>query len=169
MRDALNLIWTPQFFAGTLVAGLLLNVLGAYVVRAIDRLRVRLPGHFRRIREAESLRIQRLSDEATADTALYAALAAEAGRFRVHQLLGLLTAFASAFALLFLMAIMVGSEAPPVDRSTGERVQAMILITFLVLMGGFHYASSLEHGRLARRLDIALRGVQRNRTLPIMD
>ena len=86
MIEDWDFILTPQFFAGTVIAGLLLNILGVYVVRAIDRVRKALPASYRRIRAEESARIDALTVAATSDNALYAALAAESSRLRLRQL-----------------------------------------------------------------------------------
>jgi hypothetical protein len=162
-----SFVWTLQFLVGTVIAGLLLNIVAAYMVRAVDHVRKALPASYRRVRGEESVRIERLIAAATSDNALYAALAAEASRLRLHQLLSFFIAFVCISTLLFLVA--VSQVTPAVRMTTSVRVQAGFLIIFLVSMGAFHYASGLENGRRARRLGIALRAVQRNRTLPIMD
>ena len=46
-----NFVWTPQFLVGTVIAGLLLNIVGAYMVRALDHVRKALPASFRRVRQ----------------------------------------------------------------------------------------------------------------------
>jgi hypothetical protein len=160
-------VWTPQFLVGTVIAGLLLNVVAAYVVRAVDRLRKALPASYRRARDEESLRIEQLTAAATSDNALYAALAAEASRLRLHQLLGFFIAFVCTFTLLVL--VTVSQLTPAAQMTRPARVQAVLLVIFLVSVGVFRYASGLDNGRRARRLDIALRAVQRSRALPIMD
>lgn len=162
-----NFVWTPQFLVGTIIAGLLLNVVGVYVVRALDHVRKALPASFRRARQEESERIEKLVTAAMSDNALYAALAAEASRLRLHQLLGFFIAFVCFSILLGLIAF--SQVAPAVKITTTLRLQAGFLIIFLVSLGAYHYISGLDNGRRARRLDIALRKVQHNLTLPIMD
>jgi len=161
VRNDWSFIWTPQFIAGTLIAGLLLNIIAEYVVRAVDHVREALPASFRRARDKESERIEQLTIAATSDNALYAALAAEASRLGVHQLLRFFIAFVFIHALVLLMAF--GQVKP------GIGVLGLLLIVFLMMMGGIQYTLGLHAGRRARRLDIALRAVQRNRKLPIMD
>jgi hypothetical protein len=162
-----SFVWTPEFLVGSLVAGLLLNVLGTYVVRAFDRVANRLPAYFRRVRQEEQTRIQKLSTAASSDNSLYAALAAEAARLRLHQLLRLFIAFVCFSLLLFLATIM--SITPVTQITVTVRVQVVGLIIFLVSIMVFTYGSALESGRRARRLDIALGAVQRERGLPIMN
>jgi hypothetical protein len=38
-----SFVWTLQFLVGTVIAGLLLNIVAAYVVRAVDHVRKALP------------------------------------------------------------------------------------------------------------------------------
>jgi hypothetical protein len=160
-----SFVWTPEFLVGSLVAGLLLNVLGTYVVRAFDRVTNRLPVYFRRVRQEEQTRIQKLSTAASSDNALYAALAAEAARLRSHQLLRFFIAFVC-FSVLLVLFISLTSAT---QMTEATRVQVILLVVFLVSLGFFSYGLGLESGRLARRLDIALRAVQRERGLPIMN
>jgi hypothetical protein len=154
---------------GVLVCGLTLNVLGAYVVRWFDRVRDRLPAHFRQVREKELERIQLLSAAASSDSGLYAALSAEAGRLRLHQLLGFLIAFVGICAILLLIGAAQVDAYTGARMTTSGRIEALLAIAFLLPMSGLQFTSGLENGRRARRLDIALRAVQRNRSLPIMD
>jgi hypothetical protein len=139
MRNDWSYVWTLQFLVGTLVVGLLLNVLGTYVVRALDSVKKRLPAYFRRVREEESVRIQTLSTAATSDSALHAALAAEAGRLRLHQLLGFFIAFVCIATLALL--VTVRQLTLPESMTVADRVEVGLLITFLVFMGGFNYVS----------------------------
>jgi nucleoside recognition membrane protein YjiH len=160
-----SFVWTPEFLVGSLVAGLLLNVVGAYVVRAFDRVTNRLPAYFRRVRQEEQTRIQKLSTAASSDNALYAALAAEAARLRSHQLLRFFIAFVC-FTVLVVLSVSITSAT---QMTGAARVQVMLLVIFLASLGLFSYFLGLESGRLARRLDIALRAVQRERGLPIIN
>ena len=165
MSNDWSFVWTPQFLVGSLVAGLLLNVVGTYVVRAFDRVANRLPAYFRQVRQEEQTRIQKLSTAASSDNALYAALAAEAARLRSHQLLRFFIAFVC-FSVLVIVFISITSAT---QMTGAERVQIMLLVIFLVSLGFFSYLFGLETGGRARRLDIALRAVQRERGLPIMN
>jgi len=162
-----DFVWTPQFLVGTVIAGFLLNVVGAYMVRALDHVWKALPASFRRARQEESVRIEKLVTAAMSDNALYAALAAEASRLRLHQLVGFFIAFVCFSTLLGLIAF--SQVVPAIKITTTLRLQAGFLTIFLVSLGAYHYNSGLVNGRRARRLDIALRKVQHNRTLPIMD
>ena len=161
MTNDWSFVWTPQFLVGTVIAGLLLNIVAAYVVRAVDHVRKALPASYRRARAEESVRIEQLTAAATSDNALYAALAAEASRLRLHQLLRFFIAFVCIYTLVFLVAF---GEVTP-----GIGVLGLLLIVFLIAMGVIQYSQGLDIGKRARRLDIALRAVQRNRKLPIMD
>jgi hypothetical protein len=154
-------VWTPQFFVGTIFAGLLLNVVGTYAVRGLDRIRTVLPAAFRRGRDEESARIQQLVDAGTSDNSLYAALAAEASRLRVHQLLHFFFAFVCIDPLLLLAGF---GELKP-----GGDVRAVLVLVLLISIGLFQYVRGLDAGKRARRLDGALRVVRQNRKLPIMD
>jgi hypothetical protein len=145
----------------------LLNVLAAYLVRAVDHIRKVLPASYRRARDEEALRIDQLSAAATSDNSLYAALAAEASRLRLHQLLGFFIAFI--FAAALVLALVEFRQILAAEMTTTVRVQAALLVIFLVPMAVFRYATGLDNGKRAKRLDIALRTVQRNRALPIMD
>jgi quinol-cytochrome oxidoreductase complex cytochrome b subunit len=156
-----SFVWTPQFLLGTVIAGLLLNIVAAYVVRAVDHVRKALPASYRRARGEESARIEQLASAATSDNALYAALAAEASRLRLHQLLHFFIAFVCVHTFLFLMAV---GELKP-----GVGVLGLLLIVFLIGLGFIQYCLGLDMGTRARRLDLALREVQRNRKLPVMD
>ena len=167
MSNDWSFVWTPQFLVGSLVAGLLLNVVGTYVVRVFDRVANRLPAYFRQVRQEEVTRIQKLSTAASSDKALYAALAAEAARLRSHQILRFFIAFACFSILSFLATIM--SITAVTQMTASVRIQVMLLVIFLGSLGFFSYILGLESGRLARRLDIALRAVQRERGLPIMN
>jgi hypothetical protein len=51
----------------------------------------------------------------------------------------------------------------------GISVLGLLLIVFLVAMAVIQYSLGLDIGKRARRLDTALRTVQRNRKLPVMD
>lgn len=161
MKDDWSFVFTPHFLVGTLIAGLLLNTASAYLVRAIDRVRKALPASFRRARSEESARIEELTAAATSDNALYAALAAEASRLRLLQLLRFFTAFVCIFPFLLLVAF---GELKP-----GMGVLGLLVMIFLVGMAGLQYSLGLGIAPHARRLDIALRAVQRNRKLRIMD
>jgi len=144
------------------VASLLLNVLGAYVVRMLNRVRPRLTGYFRRALGEEAARTEHLAAAATSDNALWAALAAEASRLRLHQLLRFLTAFVFIGAFLLLYArgeLMPGSSSTP----------ARLTVVGFVAFGLIQYVRGLDFGKRARRLDIALGTAHRNRKLPIMD
>jgi hypothetical protein len=66
-----GVFWTPEFLIGVVVIGLLLNVVAAYVVRSLDWFARVLPASFRRAQEAESARLQQLTNAATADHAIY--------------------------------------------------------------------------------------------------
>jgi hypothetical protein len=112
-------------------------------------------------RVEESVRIEELTTAATSDNALYAALAAEASRLRLHQLLRFFIAFVCIYTLVFLVAF---GEVKP-----GIGVLGLLLIVFLIVMASIQYSQGLDIGKRARRLDIALRAVHRNRKLPIMD
>jgi len=127
----------------------------------LDWLAKVLPASFRRAKEAESARIKQLTDAATADHALYAALAAEAGRFRSQQHLHF---FFSFVCLSALTAIFASGEMKP-----GMGVSGFLLIVFLLTMVVFQYSLGLESGKRARPLDLALREVQRNLKLPVID
>lgn len=162
-----NFVWTPQFLVGTLIAGLLLNVLGAYVVRAVDRMRVHLPAYFRRARDEEAARIQLLYKAAASDNALYAALASEAGSLRLYQLLCFFIAFVAIVTLLFAIAIS-RMEAVAASTTAG-RLELGVLVVFLVPFGFLQYISGLENGRRANRLDAALLAVHSDRSFPVMD
>jgi len=156
-----SFVLTPHFLVGTVIAGLLLNIVAAYLVRAVDHVRKALPASYRRAQGDESVRREQLTTAATSDNALYAALAAEAGRLRLHQLLRFFIVFVCLFALVFLVTF---GEAKP-----GIGVLGLLLIVFLIAMGVIQYSQGLDIGKRARRLDIALRAVQRNRKLPVMD
>jgi hypothetical protein len=117
-------------------------------------------------RDQESSRIQQLTTAATSDNALYAALAAEARRLRLHQLLGFI-AFVCTSTLLVVVTVRQLSSVA--QLTTTLRVLTVILVILLVSAAVFRYASGLDNGRRARRLDIALRAVHGNRALPIMD
>lgn len=161
MTNDWSFVWTPQFLVGTVVAGLMLNVVGAYVVRAFDYLGQELPARYRRAQSKESVHIEQLTTAATSDNALYAALAAEASRLRLHQLLHFFIAFVCINTFVFLAAVG--------EVKSGIGVLGLLLIVFLVGIGTIQYSRGLEIGNHARRLDIALNAVQRNRKLPIMD
>ena len=167
MRDSWSVVWTPQFLVGTVIAGLLLNVLAAYVVRVVDRVRVHLPAYFRRARDEEAARVQLLYAAAASDNALYAALAAEAGRLRLRQLLSFFIAFVAIATLVFLLGV---SEIAPIGRITAVApLQVAFVIVLFVPLGLLQFIAGLEHSRRATRLDAALREVHRKRSLPIMD
>jgi hypothetical protein len=117
-------------------------------------------------RDQESSRIQQLTTAATSDNALYAALAAEASRLRLHQLLGFI-AFVCTSTLLVVVTVRQLSSVA--QLTTTLRVLTVILVILLVSAAVFRYASGLDNGSRARRLDIALRAVHGNRALPIMD
>ncbi len=161
MTNDWSFVWTPQFLVGTAIAGLLLNIVAAYVVRAVDHVRKALPVSIRRARAEESVRIEQLTTAATSDSALYAALAAEASRLRLHQLLRFFIVFVCIYTLVFLGTF---GELKP-----GIGVLGILLIVFLIGMAGIQYLQGLEIGTRARRLDNVLRAVQRNRKLPVMD
>jgi hypothetical protein len=63
--------------------------------------------------------------------------------------------------MLFLVA---SGEVKP-----GIGVLGGLLIIFPVAVGFFQYSFGLNSGRRAQRLDTALREVQRNLKLPVMD
>lgn len=161
MTNDWSFVWTPQFLVGTVIAGLLLNIVATYVVRAVDHVRKALPAAYQRARGEESVRIEQLTTAATSDNALYAALAAEASRLRLHQLLRFFVVFVCIYTLVFLAAF--GEVKPEIG------VLGLLFIAFLIVMAGIQYSLGLDIGKRARRLDIALRAVQRNRNLPIMD
>jgi hypothetical protein len=161
VTNDLNFVWSPQFLVGTVIAGLLLNIVVAYVVRVVDNVRKALSASYRRAQGEESVRIEELTTAATSANALYAALAAEASRLRLHQLLRFFIAFVCIYTIVFLVAF---GEVKP-----GISVLGLLLIVFLIAMGVIQYSQGLDIGKRARRLDIALRAVQRNRKLPIMD
>ena len=161
MLDDWSFVLTPQFLVGTVIAGLLLNIVAAYVVRGIDLIRVALPASYRRARSEELVRIEALTAAATSDNALYAALSAEASRLRLRQLLGFFIAFICIYTLLFLVAL---GELKP-----GIGLPGLLLVTFLVGMTVAQYSLALGIGPRIRRLDIALNAAQRNRNLPILD
>ncbi len=156
-----SFVLTPQFLVGTLIAGLLLNVLAAYVVRTIDRIRIALPTSYRRARAEESARIETLTAAATSDNALYAALAAEASRLRLRQLLRLFIAFVCIYPVVFLVAL---GEVRP-----GMALPGFVLVVFLLGVAGVQYSLAIDISSRTRRLDIALNAAHRNRKLPIMD
>ena len=153
---------TAEFLIGVVVVGLLLNVLGTYVVRSIDWIARVLPAFFRRAQENESARIQRLADAATADHAIYAALAAEASRLRSHQLRQFFFSFVCLSTMFFVLILLEREGQPP-------RVVGLLLTIFLLVMGFFQFSRGLDSGTHAQRLDTALRQVQRNLKLPVMD
>jgi hypothetical protein len=167
VTDDWSFVWTSQFLVGTVIAGLLLGVVSQYIVRALDHISEVLPASFRRAREEESLRIQQLTNAAISDNALYAALVAEASRLRLHQLLSFFIAFVCHSTLL--VVVTVSRVTPTAEMTIILRLEILFLVIFLLPMGFFHYASGLENGKRARRLDTALRAVQRNLILPIMD
>jgi hypothetical protein len=158
-------VWTRQFVVGTLIAGLLLNVIGGYLIRALDWAGKALPASFRRAQEAESARIEQLTSAALSDHALYAALAAEACRLRLHQLIRFFIAFMCAVALA--VVLVDSNQRPPAD--TWAVVKAVLLIVVFLSIAFFQYMSGLDNSRRARRLDLALRAAHRSRGLPIMD
>lgn len=135
MTNDWRFVWTPQFLFGTLIAGLLLNVVAAYAVRAIDRLGKVLPAFYRRARDEESSRIEQLTTAATSDNALYAALAAEASRLRLLQLLGFVIAFVFTFTVLVL--VTVSQSSPVAKLTTTVLVLIVIVVTFLSVGGCF--------------------------------
>src|SRR5262245_42114623 len=94
---------TPEFLVGTLVVGLLLHVVGTYMVRSLDWVIKVLPASFRSAQEAESARIQKLTAAATSDHALYAALSADASRIRSHMLQHFFFSFVCFFTMLLLV------------------------------------------------------------------
>jgi hypothetical protein len=157
-----SLVWTPQFLVGTIVAGLFLNVVSAYVVRAADRLVHRVTGAWRAAVGEEAARTQQLSAAAAADNALYAALAAEASRLRSHQLLHFFIAFVLIATFICMLALDQGEP-----RSLG--VLGLLVLLGLFVVGFVQYNLGLESGKRARRLDNALRAVHASRKLPIMD
>jgi len=161
VTNDLSFVWSPQFIVGTIIAGLLLNIFAVYLVRVIDHVRKALPAFYRRTRGEESARIEELTIAATSDNALYAALAAEATRLRLHQLLRFFIAFVCIYTFVFLVTI---GEVKP-----GINIPGILLIIFLLAMGVIQYSQGVDFSKRARRLDIALRAVQRNRKLPIMD
>jgi hypothetical protein len=155
-----SIFWTPQFVIGVVVMGLLLNVVGAYTVRSIDWARKALPASFRRGRDMEAGRVQQLATAAISDHALYAALAAEATRLRVHQLLQFFIAFVCFCGLLLLLAPVPGE---PVSRSNR-------LFVVILAVGGFVlYYRGLGSWTRARRLDTALQAIHKKLKLPVME
>jgi hypothetical protein len=157
-----SFVWTPEFLVGTLVVGLLLNVLGAYVVRTLDRVRTRLTGYLRGVLGKEAARTDQLAAAAASDNAVWAALAAEASRLRLHQLLRFSIAFAfiGAFLLLYGRGELIPSASNLFVRSA---------VVGFVAFGLIQYVKGLEFGTRARRLDIALAAAHRSRKLPVMD
>jgi pilus assembly protein TadC len=156
-----GIFWTPEFLIGVVVIGLVLNVASAYVVRLLDRMGMVLPAFFRRAQQAESARIRRLADAATSDHALYAALAAEAGRLHSHQL----TQFIGAFAcMVMVVALLAFVKAGAVGRIGG-----ILAAIYLTAVAFFESASWVANNRRANRLNTALREVQRNLKLPVME
>jgi len=156
-----SFVLTPQFLAGTVVAGLLLNIVAAYAVHAIDHVRKALPASYRRARAEESARVEALTAAATSDNALYAALAAEASRLRLRQLLRFFIAFICIYTLVFLMAF---GELKP-----GLGVTGLLLVVFLVAMAFIQYFQAIDVSSRVRRLETALSAAGRNRKLPILD
>jgi len=102
---------------------------------------------------------------ALSDHALYAALAAEATRLRLHELLHFFIAFVCFVAFTF---VMVDHDQRP-QTGTYAAVKLVVLIVFLVSMGFFQYMRGLENSRRAQRLDIALSAAHKSRGLPVMD
>lgn len=152
---------TPEFFIGVVVIGLLVNVVSAYVVRSLDWVVEVLPASFRRAQEAETARIQRLTEAATADHAIYAALTAETSRLRSHQ-------YAQFFLSLVCFSTMV-LFAYFVQTGEIERIVGVSFAIFLTVIGFYQYMGGLDSARRAQRLDKVLREVQRNLKLPVMD
>lgn len=126
MPNDWRFVWTPEFLVGSIVAGLLLNVVAAYVVRAVDHVMKWLPASYRRNRDAESARIEKLTSAATSDNAVYAALAAEASRLRLHQLLRFFIAFICIYTFVFLVAYD--------DVKLRMSIPGVLLIVFLISM-----------------------------------
>lgn len=124
-----------------------------------------MPASFRRAQEAESARIQQLTSAALSDHALYAALAAEATRLRLKQLLHLFLAFVCGVTLLI---VLVDHDQRP-QTGTYVVITQVFLTVALLSIGFFQYVRALENMRRAQRLDIALRAAHKSRGLPIMD
>lgn len=163
MTNSWSFLWTPQFWFATLAVGFLLNVLGNYAVRLLDRVGARLSGYFRQLLGEEAARTETLTAAAASDNALWAALAAEASRLRLHQLLRFLTAFV--FSCVGILLTYALGEVTPPSSNTPARLVAVGSLVF----GFIQYTRGLDFGKRARRLDIALSAVHRHRKLPIMD
>ena len=122
MADNWSFVWTPQFLVGSLVMGFILNVFGTYVVRWIDSVRAKLPAYYRRVRVEEKQRTQHLVEAATADTALYAALSAEAARLQIREVRRYFVALVSFIPFFILAAsevLTVGKPPVTVARQSG--------------------------------------------------
>lgn len=161
MTNDWSFIWSPQFLVGTVIASLLLNIVAAYVVRAVDYVRKVLPASYRRAQREESMRIEQLTAAATSDNALYSALAAEASRLRLILLTRLFIVVVCVYTLVLIVTL---PEVKP-----GEIVPGMLLIVVLTVVAVFHYSLGLDINKRVRRLDSALRAVQQNRSFPILD
>lgn len=163
MGDVADLTHVPHLLEilAAFGVGLMFHVLGTYLVRAIDHVKNVLPAFYRRARDKEFARIERLTTAATSDNALYAALAAEASRLRSHQLLCFFVAFV---CMNFLLFVQVAGELHP-----GLGLSGLFVLVFLVGCGLIQFVRGLDIGTRLRRLDIALRAVQRIRELPFMD
>jgi hypothetical protein len=157
-----SFILTPQFLVGTMVAGLLLDVVGTYLVRWLDRIKDQISSGREQALSEESQRVGRLTEAALSDTALYAALAAEGTRLRLDQLLKFLGAF---FCIYPLIVVIQFGEAKPGLLGIAGRISLVAIVAF----GLIQYVRGLRSVSRARRLDLALDVARRHHTLPIMD
>ena len=95
---------TPEFGIGVLLSGLLLNVVGTYVVRGLDRFRSGWTEQARSQRERLRLRREAYTTFARTSPAAYAALAAEAARLRARSVRYLLMMVVMIAILLLIYA-----------------------------------------------------------------
>jgi hypothetical protein len=144
-------ISTPEFLLGA-AFGLVLNVESAYIVRGLDRLGPRISSLVRPILEEDRRWEAEIAIAAASDSALYAALAAEASRERMSQFVRLLLAFGGAFVIALLN--LVGEFAPG-PRGVIERIGfgAFAIGTYVQAFRGF------KHSDRAKRIERALKTV----------
>jgi hypothetical protein len=101
-----SIFLTREFLIGVVAVGLLINVVSAYIVRSLDWLGKKLRALFRQAQEAESARVKQLTDAATSDHAIYAALVAEATRLRSLQYIQFFISFACFSVMALLLAFV---------------------------------------------------------------